>query len=481
MKQLAVVFLLLISFVSSCSKTASSDHSTNEIRVALAQSPLNLDPRYAIDAASARINRLIYQALVDFDEHSQPLPSLASWKEISPLIYRFELQQQGRVFHNGLPLTAKDVAATYQSFLLIKGSPLSNEFANIQQVKVVDTDTADFYLKAPDKHFPSRLIVGILPAELIQSGHDFSHRPVGSGPLKFISWQGNLLLERTADHQIFSLSEVKDQTVRALKLVRGEVDMLQDDLPPELVKYLSQQSDITVHSEQGANFSYIGLNMQDAILAKPEVRLAIAHAIDTPAIIRQVLVVDTRQASAILPPEHWAGNPSLAPYDYNPRLARDLLLKAGIQLPLKLTYKTSTDAQRVRLATIMQAQMQPAGIELEIRSLDWGTFFDDIQHGKFQLYGLTWVGIRTPEIYRLAFHSQSIPPKGANRGQIKDAKLDQLIEAENWPAVTQYTHDQLPYIPLWYEGRFVAMRKGLVGYVLKADGSLDGLATVHMP
>jgi peptide/nickel transport system substrate-binding protein len=118
-----------------------------------------------------------------------------------------------------------------------------------------------------------------------------------------------------------------------LKLVRGEVDMLQGDLPPELVKYLSQQTDIAVHSVAGANFSYIGFNMQDALLSKPEVRLAIAHAIDTPAIIKQVLVAESRQAGAILPPEHWAGNAKLAPYDYNPKLARELLLKAGIQLP----------------------------------------------------------------------------------------------------------------------------------------------------
>jgi len=483
MKQRAVVLILIIAIVSACSKTPnyqtdSHESSSRVIHVALAQAPLNLDPRYATDAASARINRLLYQSLVDFDEHSRPVPSLASWQQISPVIYRFKLQHQGRVFHNGNMLSALDVAATYQSFELLKNSPLNNEFANIQQVKVVDIDTVDFYLKAADPQFPSRLIIGILPAELIKSDHDFAHLPIGSGALKFISWQKKLVLERVADQQRFSLSEVKDQTVRVLKLVSGEVDMLQGDLPPELVKYLSQQPDIALQSVQGANFSYIGLNMQDALLSKPEVRLAIAHAVDTSAIIKQVLVADSRQAGAILPPEHWGGNSVLASYGYNPKLSRELLLKAGIQLPLKLTYKTSTDAQRVRLATIMQAQMQPAGIDLDIRSLDWGTFFDDIQHGKFQLYGLTWVGIKTPEIYRLAFHSQSIPPKGANRGQFKDAKLDQLIEAENWPAVTQYVHEQLPYIPLWYEGQFVAMRKGLVDYDLKADGSLDGLSTI---
>ncbi|BCM24630.1 ABC transporter substrate-binding protein [Methyloradius palustris] len=480
MKQLALVIILISACFSACSKpTEPNKNAQQAIRIGLAQAPLNLDPRFATDAASARINRLLYRSLVDFDEHSLPVPSLANWQQISPFIYRFKLQQQGRIFHHDAALTADDVAATYQSFTQLKGSPLSNEFANIQQVKVVDVDTVDFYLKTADPQFPSRLIIGILPADLIKSGHDFAHQPIGSGPLKLVSWNSQLVLERVVDQQIFSFSEVKDQTVRVLKLMRGEVDMLQSDLPPELVKYLSQQPEITVQSAQGANFSYIGLNMQDALLSKPEVRLAIAHAIDTPAIIMQVLVADSRQAGAILPPEHWAGNAALTPYDYNPKLARELLIKSGIQLPLKLVYKTSTDAQRVRLATIMQAQMQAAGIDLEIRSLDWGTFFDDIQHGKFQLYGLTWVGIKTPEVYRLAFHRQSIPPKGANRGQFKDAKLDQLIGAENWPAVTQYVHEQLPYIPLWYEGQFVAMHKGLVDYGLKADGSLDGLATIH--
>jgi len=51
---------------------------------AVGQMPLNLDPRYATDAASERINRLIYQSLVDFDAQSKPVPSLARWVEIKP-------------------------------------------------------------------------------------------------------------------------------------------------------------------------------------------------------------------------------------------------------------------------------------------------------------------------------------------------------------------------------------------------------------
>jgi peptide/nickel transport system substrate-binding protein len=143
-----------------------------------------------------------------------------------------------------------------------------------------------------------------------------------------------------------------------------------------------------------------------------------------------------------------------------------------------LVYKTSTDAFRVRLATIMQAQMAQAGIALEIKSLDWGTFFADVKAGNFQLYGLTWVGIKTPEIYIKAFGSDYFPPNGFNRGRYTDAELDELLAAENWPAATQHIHAQLPYIPLWYEGQFVAMQKNIKNYSPKPDGNWDDLVTV---
>ncbi len=207
-------------------------------------------------------------------------------------------------------------------------------------------------------------------------------------------------------------------------------------------------------------------------------REAIAHAINRPAIIQYAMIGGTREATAILPPEHWAGNAALKSYDYNPQLARQLLEQAGVKLPLKLTYKTSTDAQRVRLATIMQAQMREAGIELKISSLDWGTFFQDVKQGNFQLYGLTWVGIKTPEIYAKAFHSKNTPPDGFNRGRFANSQVDALLDKQDWQAATTLIHEQLPYIPLWYEGQFAAMRKDLKYYNPKPDGNWDDLKTV---
>ena len=448
------------------------------IKFAIAQAPLNLDPRYATDAASERVNRLIYQPLVDFDSASKPAWILASGDAVSDTEYKFTLQKQA-TFHNGDALTAHDVKATYDSLLNLKDSPHAAEFVNIDSIEVIDNKTLIFKLKQADTHFISKLIIGILPKSLIEQNHDFSRDPVGTGPLKFVSWQSNLSLQRVSDGQLITLQEVKDPTVRVLKLKKGEIDLIQGDLPPELVKHLQATSGIHVDTDLGANYSYLGLNMQDKLLKNPKVRQAIAHAIDRQAIIDKVMVSNSRIAGAILPPEHFAGNAKLTPYDYNPALAKKLLIEAGVKLPLKLEYKTSTDAFRVRLATIMQAQMAQAGIVLEIKSLDWGTFFADVKAGNFQLYGLTWVGIKTPEIYAKAFGSDYFPPNGFNRGRYSDAELDKLLKDENWPAATARIHAQLPYIPLWYEWQFAAMQKNIINYAPKPDGNWDDLAMIE--
>lgn len=481
MKVLNVFVVTCWGLLCACDQQSAAlkTHQSAPVRFALAQAPLNLDPRYATDAASERVIRLIYQPLVDFDAASKPAPKLATWVTISPIEYQFTLKPSRASFHNQLPLNAEDVKATYDSIIALKDSPLTAEFFNIARIEVQDSRAVTFHLKQADLHFAAKLIIGILPKDLIEKKHDFSRSPVGNGPLAFISWQNKLILKREKDGQRIMFVEVKDPTVRVLKLLRGEVDLLQGDLPPELVKHLQSKPEIVVKTSQGANFSYLGLNMQDPVLKNHKVRIAIAHAIDREAIIEKVMVKNTRIAASILPPEHYAGNVGLLPYDHNPALSKQLLLEAGVKLPLKLVYKTSTDAQRVRFATILQAQMAKAGIDLEIRSLDWGTFFEDVKQGNFQMFGLTWVGIKTPEIYTKAFGSQNFPPKGFNRGRYADGELDKLLSNENWLAATARIDVQLPYIPLWYEGQFVAMRKGLTNYAPKSDGNWDDLGNIQ--
>ena len=465
------------------------------IRFGLAAAPVNLDPRYASDATSTRINRLLYRRLVEFDEHLRPQPALASWEQPEPRRYRFHLDPQRAPFHDGKLLTARDVAATYRSILAAdSASPHRGALRLIEAIEVLDDDTLDFRLAHPDPLFPAYLVIGILPARDIDAGRAFSTQPLGSGPFRLAGWPepGRLRLTRLSDGQIMEFQRVGDPVVRVLKLLRGELDLLQNDLPAELVAYLERQQGIRVARTAGSNFAYVGFNISDPACSDLRVRRALAHAIDSAAIRRYVLGGAARPAASVLDARHWAGDPGLRAPGYDPELARGFLRQAGYseQRPLQLTWKTSTDPVRLRIATIIQQQLTAVGIELTIGSYDWGTFFGDIRSGNFQVYSLMWVGIKTPDIFRYAFHSASLPPGGANRGRLADDRLDRLIEqaeqgdtlqeqAAGYRAVQARLLELLPYVPLWYEDHVLAMREDIVGYSLAADGNYDGLLQVR--
>ncbi len=465
------------------------------IRFGLATAPASLDPRLASDATSARINRLLYRRLVDFDDQARPVPALATWEQLGPTHWRFHLRRPRAPFHDGTPLTARDVAATYRSILAPGSlSPQAGTLRLIRTIEVRDDDTLDFELDHSDPLFPGYLVIGIVPAHAIASGQPLQRQPLGSGPFRFTAWPdpGRLRLTRIADGQVIEFQRVGDPTVRTLKLLRGELDLVQNDLPAELVRYLARQPGIHLLRAPGSNFAYLGFNLQDPATGDLRVRQAIAHAIDRAAIVRYVLGGAARPAAALLPPEHWAGNPELSAPAFDPALARRLLQEAGYdaQHPLSLDYKTSTDPVRLRIATIIQQQLADVGIRMKLNSYDWGTFFGDIKAGHFQLYSLMWVGIRTPDIFRYAFHSESLPPDGANRGRYADRETDRLIEqaeaaptpdaqAQAWRQLQARLLAMLPCVPLWYEDHVAALRAGITGYRLAEDGNYDGLTDVQ--
>lgn len=486
----AFLLLLTVLLLSSCSQPPRDN-----LRFAMASNVTTLDPRFATDAASSRINRLIYARLVDFDDRFLAVPSLATWEQISRTHYRFTLGDRHRQFHNGERLTAQDVKATFD-FILdeANASPHRGSLKLITAVEAVDENTVDFHLDHADPLFPGYLNIGIVPASLMAVDHPFNREPVGSGPYRFTNWpeEGRLTLTRVADGQELELLSVKDPTVRALKLLRGEVDMLQNDLPPELVAWLEQQEGIQIKRGKGSNFTYLGFNLQDEQTGNLLIRQAISLAIDRQAIIQHVLAGGARPAQALLPPDHWAGAPALPEFHRDLDKAKALLAEAGFgpDNPLKLTYKTSSDPFRVRLATILQSQMAEAGIEVDLRSYDWGTFYGDIKAGRFQMYSLSWVGIKTPDIFRYVFASEAVPPKGANRGRYLSEQTDTLIaeadaavdleqKAKGYRAVQKRLLADLPYVPMWYEEHVFVARAGIRGYSLAMDGNYDGLIGVQ--
>ncbi len=462
----------------------------------LATLPTTLDPRYSTDAVSARLCRLLYQGLTEFDARSRPRPAMAVWEQLAPDRYRFRLLPTRTPFPDGRLPAATDVQATYASILdPATASPQRGTLAHIRAIRVLDPETLEFELSRADPLFPGYLTIGILPAQRLAAGQDFNRAPWGSGPFRFEARpdDNRLDLRRRSDQLRFSFLLVPDPTVRVLKLRRGEIDLLQNDLPPEMIDYLAARPELAVQRAAGTTFAYLGFQLDDPLTGDERLRRAVAHAIDRAAIVRYLFAGNARLAESILPPEHWAGAPDLPTHDYEPARSLALLgaLGYGPDRPLELEYKTSSDPFRLRVAAALQAQLAAVGIRLRIRSFDWGSFFGDIKAGRFQLYSLAWVGVESPDIYRYAFHSAALPPAGANRGRYRSAAADALIaageaasEAAGQVAALQSLqhriHADLVYVPLWYEGHVAASGPRIRGYRLNRRGDYDGLIDVRL-
>ena len=486
---IAIIGALFVAYaLSGCESPADG-----VLRIGMRSNPITLDPRFATDAASTRINRLLYRRLVDFDDAYQPIPELASWQRLQPNHYRFRLRQHDVRFHDGSLLTTEDIKATY-AFVLdsANASPHRGALKGIDTITIIDAHTIDFVLTKPDPLFPGRLVIGILPAAHIKTGHAFVRDPIGSAGFSFSDWEaGRLQLTRRRDGQVFEFVYVPDPTIRVLKLMRGEIDMLQGDLPFELVNWLNSRDEVKVTTRSGSNFAYLGFNLEDPLTGDRRLRQAIAYAIDREEIIKHILGDFAVPASALLPPDHWAGNPLLPFFKPNLQSARALLAKAGYSdsNPARIVYKTSNDPQRIRIATVLQDQLARVGIEVDVRTYDWGTFYGDIKEGRFQMYSLAWVGIKMPDIFRYTMHSNAVPPSGANRSRFYDQRSDDLIEqAEAATTLAEQAHyyrelqalllQELPYVPLWYEDQVFISAADKHGFTVARDGNYDGLAHV---
>jgi len=469
-----------------------------EARIALAQMPMSLDPRYATDAASHRVQQLLHRGLVRLDARFRPIPDAADhWAHPDALTWRFFIRP-GLRFHDGTPVRAMDAAATLNSILdTQKASPLRAGFTTIGEVKAVSERELLIRLVRPDASLLTRLSVGILPARLASGGNQ-ARRTTGCGPCRLRAWdRRGIRLEcgKSAHVRRLRFIRVKDPVTRCLKLVQGEIDFTENDLPPHLLPYLRRQPRLRIRSLPSTTFSYIGMNLRDAILGDVRVRRALALGLDRKRLKKALFGDLPRLAETVIVPSHWAAA-QLPETPFAPAVAEHLLDQAGYPrrsdgIRFTLNFRTSTDPTRLRLATAIASMWKKIGIRVSIESLEWGGFYARIKRGDFQVFSLSWVGIVDPDIYRWILHSKMWPPKGANRGRYANPQVDQWLEAAGRAEDREqrrllYTRiekqmaaDQV-YIPLWYEPVIAVSGPRISGFSPTPDGSLLGLLKVKI-
>jgi peptide/nickel transport system substrate-binding protein len=258
--------------------------------------------------------------------------------------------------------------------------------------------------------------------------------------------------------------------MRGLERRKGTVDLIVNDLAPDIVHQLRQDGSSAVIESPGTDYQYLGFNMRDPILRDRRVRHAIGYAIDRDAIIRYLRRGLATPAVGILPPVCWAFEPDVFTFTHDPARARQLLDEAGYRDPdgngpqprLTLSLKTSS-AEFTRLqAAVIQEDLRDVGIALDLRSYEFATLYEDVQKGNFQMFTLQWVGVTDPDMLRRVFYSRQVPPAGLNRGHFSNPEVDRLIDAATvslddserrrlYGEAQRLIAYESPYISLWYK------------------------------
>jgi peptide/nickel transport system substrate-binding protein len=475
---------------SGCAASPQANESAYLI-VGVRTAPNNLDPRQGSDEASARVAQLLYSSLMTNGDDLRPRPQLAERLDNpDPLTYIAHLRH-GVKFHDGHELTSRDVLHTYQPFLDPQYvSPYKGAFRTLKSVNALDDYTVTFTLSEPFVAFPIQLTwPPIVPAGADDSLRD---HPIGTGPYRFVRYAVDDQVVLAAFPDYFEglpanpgivMKVIPDDTMRGLELRKDSVDLVVNDLPPDLVYQLEKRGEFRVVRSPGVDFMYIGFNMNDPVLRDRRVRHAIGYAIDRDAIVKYMRRGLARPAVGLVPPQAWAFEPDVFQFTYDPGRAKQLLDEAGYRDPdgdgpqprLRLSFRISTNEEYRLQSTVIQQDLARVGIDVDLRSYEFATFYADVVKGNFQMYALQWVGgaLVDPDILRRVFHSQQVPPAGFNRGRYNNPEVDRLIDLATrsldegerkkyYSAAQKILAEDAPYIPIWNRVNALVAQPSLV-------------------
>jgi peptide/nickel transport system substrate-binding protein len=457
-----------------------------------------------------KLSRLVYAPLVSVDTPQvEPKMELAeSVERISPTEYVVTVREGAR-FSDGRPVTADDVIYTIEAARQ-GGSRLRMRFQDDGLVKMerLDGRRVRFSLSHSHAPFVTDLDVGLMarPAP----GHE-GDTPIGAGAFVLDRVEHERWRFRGNPYYVFgppkvralTVKVIRDDNSRLLALVGGSGDLTQNTISPLLLPAVAEQPALRIESGRSSVFTYLGLNCDDPITSDARVRRAIALAIDRKKIVAQKLGGRAVLATGMLPTFHWGYAADVPHWDYDPAKARALLDEAGHPDPdgdgpgtrFTLVYKTSSNRFRTAIAQQIAAQLAEVGIDVELRPLEFATFFADVKAGNYQIFSMQIPEIAEPDLYTNFFDSRRVPTRedpdrGGNRFRYRNRVVDALLdrgrgEVDRDRRIAAYADVQrilatdLPAIPLWHEDNVAVMSDRVAGFTVLPTAQLTSLARTY--
>lgn len=365
--------------------------------------PSSLNPIVAPDVVTKWMLENIFDGLVAINDRMEIVPELADSWDISGdgKTYTFKLRS-GVKWHDGQPFTAGDVKFTYDTIInpAVPKTIAKSDYALVDRIEVVDSQTVRFTLKSANASFLSKLAIGIAPKHLLD-GQDvataaFNRKPVGTGAFRLQEWLSGQSVTLVANPDYFRGSPkvqkliwkvIPDSNVLTLQMLNGEVDGGQINNPQDLPRFTAKSS-LKIYESMGAN-TYIGFNNERSPFNDVKVRQALNYGLDKKAIIDGIVGGQGVWSTSEILAGTWAYNGNVNRYEFAPDKARLLLDDAGWRAgasgirekagkPLKFTMLTNAgDKLRESIVLFARQQWREIGADVDVQFLELNTFINE--------------------------------------------------------------------------------------------------------
>ncbi len=394
----------------------SSSLAAQTLNVQLSADIRSSQPAVNRDALSDMVAMSVAEGLVAFGEGGSIKPMLAEEWEVSDdrRTYTFTLRD-GITFHNGEPLTAEIVKSSWETLMAAPDFNCSSYFDGtnggaVESIEVKAPDTVAITLSEPDEMFLTYAAqsqcggMAILHPESWSEDGSWDH-PIGTGPFVFDNWvRGERLhLTKFEDYQsvgteIDGYAGLKDVLVDDVNLIvtpdnatavaalrSGDLDIL-PYLPPGEAAELSNDPDFKVVAGPHGGMITLLMQTNDPVLDSPEMRRAVALALDIPAIVDSATYgLGIPNASLVATGSVYHTDVHEERLPYAPEEVPGLLEKAGYNDEELVIQTNRRNTINYDVAVITQAMLQAAGINARIEVLEWATQLDRFRSGNFQL------------------------------------------------------------------------------------------------
>jgi len=358
----------------------------------LSEYPPALDPFRHDGAAANTVKLQLYRGLLGLDDKGGIVNELAeSWKLENDTTYVFKLLPDA-VFHNGLPVTAKDVKFSLEQ-ITAKGSKayFVEDMKVVSSVDVVDDKTVRIVLKAPTPSFTKLLATPYAPILSAEAGLE---KPVSAGPYKMVSSERGVSIDLEAFDRYFKpglprtakmrMVVYKDDSLRVAALEAGDVDVI-EYVPWQSMASIEANKSLALQETPGPNM-YIAFNVQQPPFNDPRVRQAVAYAVKREDIVAGAFFGRGAPLFGlpIDPTSEFYDDKTSQLWTYDPQKAAALLQEAGVVGTTVTLLSTASYAMHQQTAEIVQQYLMAVGLMVELSLPEWGARVTQGNEGRYQ-------------------------------------------------------------------------------------------------